>query len=167
MENHRSSFQNKKPSQGATSRAQKMVFPLFLWVNKSLFRSKWISLKFRLLEKKTVYNTIWMFPPPQLVGVEGPTLPKKIWVAWGEILYKHLFRIAPVTKKLFPLSVRMKYRDWTNSTEEVEFYSVYFLCRTLWELSLFYFEWWHSWTGSKQHWYAKRSKMDFKMLFRC
>eukprot|EP00434_Breviolum_minutum_P026874 symbB.v1.2.023755.t1/scaffold2198.1/size86077/5 len=38
----------------------------------------------------------------------------------GEILYKHLFRIAPVTKKLFPLSVRMKYRDWTNSTEEVD-----------------------------------------------
>jgi len=39
----------------------------------------------------------------------------------GEILYKHLFRIAPVTKKLFPLSVRMKYRDWTSSsTEEVD-----------------------------------------------
>lgn len=38
----------------------------------------------------------------------------------GELLYKHMFRIAPVTKKLFPLSVRMRYREWTTSVEEVE-----------------------------------------------
>eukprot|EP00438_Fugacium_kawagutii_P029686 Skav211490 [mRNA] locus=scaffold2188:458696:461178:+ [translate_table: standard] len=37
----------------------------------------------------------------------------------GELLYKHMFRIAPVTKELFPVSVRMRYRDWTSSAQEV------------------------------------------------
>ncbi|CAE7822955.1 unnamed protein product [Symbiodinium sp. CCMP2592] len=38
----------------------------------------------------------------------------------GEIMYKHLFKIAPVTKSLFPVSVRNRYRDWSCSHEEVE-----------------------------------------------
>lgn len=38
----------------------------------------------------------------------------------GEIMYKHLFKIAPVTKSLFPVSVRKRYRDWSCSEEEVE-----------------------------------------------
>ena len=36
----------------------------------------------------------------------------------GEIMYKHLFKIAPVTKSLFPVSVRKRYRDWSCSEEE-------------------------------------------------
>jgi len=38
----------------------------------------------------------------------------------GEVMYKHLFKIAPVTKSLFPVSVRNRYRDWSCSHEEVE-----------------------------------------------
>ena len=36
----------------------------------------------------------------------------------GEVMYKHLFKIAPVTKSLFPVSVRNRYRDWSCSHEE-------------------------------------------------
>ena len=36
----------------------------------------------------------------------------------GEIMYKHLFKIAPVAKQLFPVSVRNRYRDWSCSEEE-------------------------------------------------
>jgi len=80
---------------------------------------------------------------PKAVAQERPMLPQALGVvpskkailtvqqSWlavkelgianvGEILYKHLFRIAPETKKLFPLSVRMRYREWTTSVEEVE-----------------------------------------------
>lgn len=80
---------------------------------------------------------------PKAVAPARPTLPQALGVvpskkailtvqqSWlavkelgianvGEILYKHLFRIAPETKKLFPLSVRMRYREWTTSVEEVE-----------------------------------------------
>jgi len=34
------------------------------------------------------------------------------------ILYKKLFEVAPVTKELFPLSVRMRHRDWASPKEE-------------------------------------------------
>lgn len=36
----------------------------------------------------------------------------------GEILYTHLFRLAPVTKKLFPLEVRRRYMDWASTVVE-------------------------------------------------
>lgn len=39
----------------------------------------------------------------------------------AEILYKHLFNVAPQTKSLFPLSVRVRYRDWSCSEDELEF----------------------------------------------
>eukprot|EP00441_Pelagodinium_beii_P034350 CAMPEP_0197630234 /NCGR_PEP_ID=MMETSP1338-20131121/7789_1 /TAXON_ID=43686 ORGANISM="Pelagodinium beii, Strain RCC1491" /NCGR_SAMPLE_ID=MMETSP1338 /ASSEMBLY_ACC=CAM_ASM_000754 /LENGTH=419 /DNA_ID=CAMNT_0043201419 /DNA_START=29 /DNA_END=1288 /DNA_ORIENTATION=+ len=43
--------------------------------------------------------------------------------AWGlervaEIFYKNLFKVAPVTKKLFPLPVRLRHRDWTSPEVE-------------------------------------------------
>jgi len=40
--------------------------------------------------------------------------------AVGEILYRHLFSIAPQTKKLFPMSVRSRYRDWAHPVDEDE-----------------------------------------------
>eukprot|EP00931_Biecheleriopsis_adriatica_P043357 TRINITY_DN2478_c0_g1_i5.p1 TRINITY_DN2478_c0_g1~~TRINITY_DN2478_c0_g1_i5.p1 ORF type:complete len:640 (-),score=156.89 TRINITY_DN2478_c0_g1_i5:507-2375(-) len=38
----------------------------------------------------------------------------------AEILYRHLFRIAPETKALFPMSVRMRYSNWTSGETEDE-----------------------------------------------
>eukprot|EP00931_Biecheleriopsis_adriatica_P043353 TRINITY_DN2478_c0_g1_i1.p1 TRINITY_DN2478_c0_g1~~TRINITY_DN2478_c0_g1_i1.p1 ORF type:complete len:260 (-),score=39.91 TRINITY_DN2478_c0_g1_i1:22-750(-) len=38
----------------------------------------------------------------------------------AEILYRHLFRIAPETKALFPMSVRMRYSNWTSGEIENE-----------------------------------------------
>jgi len=36
----------------------------------------------------------------------------------AEIFYKNLFQVAPVTKQLFPLDVRMRHRDWASPKEE-------------------------------------------------
>jgi len=36
----------------------------------------------------------------------------------AELLYKNLFQVAPVTKEVFPLSVRMRHRDWASPKDE-------------------------------------------------
>jgi len=38
----------------------------------------------------------------------------------GELFYKKFFAIQPEAKDLFPVSVRMRYRDWTSEEEESE-----------------------------------------------
>eukprot|EP00440_Ansanella_granifera_P005696 gb/GFBE01006182.1/.p1 GENE.gb/GFBE01006182.1/~~gb/GFBE01006182.1/.p1 ORF type:complete len:141 (+),score=32.60 gb/GFBE01006182.1/:1-423(+) len=38
----------------------------------------------------------------------------------GEFFYKKLFELNAETKRLFPMSVRRRYRDWANDEEEDE-----------------------------------------------
>jgi len=40
--------------------------------------------------------------------------------AAGELFYKKFFALQPEAKDLFPVSVRMRYRDWTSEEEESE-----------------------------------------------
>eukprot|EP00930_Biecheleria_cincta_P074826 TRINITY_DN6203_c0_g1_i1.p1 TRINITY_DN6203_c0_g1~~TRINITY_DN6203_c0_g1_i1.p1 ORF type:complete len:280 (+),score=72.14 TRINITY_DN6203_c0_g1_i1:380-1219(+) len=38
----------------------------------------------------------------------------------AELFYKNLFKIAPMTKELFPIAVRNRHRDWASREEEDE-----------------------------------------------
>jgi len=93
-------------------------------------REAWASRPAKDLQKpQVVPRTVSHSQHRQMVP-SGSTISavQKSWLvvkelgtgAVGEILYRHLFSIAPQTKELFPMSVRSRYRDWANSAEEDE-----------------------------------------------
>jgi len=77
-------------------------------------------------------EVICLPPPPSPAAMQGSLSHemidsvKRSWLIVknlgmenvAKLLYKKLFQVAPETKKLFPLSVRMRYRDWASPKEE-------------------------------------------------
>lgn len=85
-------------------------------------------------EPEEEVKTYKMAPAPVLVSEKvGLSLPviRSVKQSWtiveslgtevvAELFYKNLFKIAPVTKELFPITVRNRHRDWSSKEEEDE-----------------------------------------------